>query len=47
MRKLWLALVAMVALSIGIAWAEGQKGKGGQACSESTACCCCEKVCPK
>lgn len=47
MRKLWLALVAIVGLSVGLAWAEGQNGKAGQACADSAACCCCEKSCPK
>jgi hypothetical protein len=42
MRKLWLALGTLVALSVGIALAEGKAGKGGMDC-----CCCSSESCSK
>jgi hypothetical protein len=48
MKKLWLTLGALLALSIGIALAEGKDGKANDSCKpDSTACCCCAKSCPK
>jgi hypothetical protein len=47
MRKLWMALVTVVALTVGIAWAEGTNGKTDKSCKDSSACCCCSKSCPK
>jgi hypothetical protein len=47
MRRFWMALVAVVALSVGIAWAEGKDGhssKTGAACS---GCCCGGPSCAK
>jgi hypothetical protein len=45
MRKLWMALVALVALSVGLAWAEaGGSGKAGMDCS---GCCCTAQSCAK
>ena len=47
MRKLWMALVTVVALTIGAAWAaEGVNGKADKSGTDS-ACCCCSKSCPK
>jgi hypothetical protein len=43
MRKLWLALGALVALSIGIALAEGKAGKAGDCCGS----CCSTQSCDK
>lgn len=47
MRKLWMALLAVAALSIGAAWGEGKDGKTDKSCGDSAACCCCSKSCPK
>ncbi len=48
MKKWLLALGTVLALSIGIAWAEGANDKKGADCkADSTACCCCAKSCPK
>ena len=49
MKKWWLALWAVTALSIGIAWAEGTNDKAKAECGKdgATACCCCAKSCPK
>ncbi len=48
MKKLWLALGTLVALSVGIALAEGKDGKTGADCKPNgAACCCCAKSCPK
>jgi hypothetical protein len=48
MRKLWMALVTLAALTIGAAWAEGvNHGKADKSCGAESACCCCAKSCPK
>ena len=48
MKKLWLALGTLLALSIGIALAEGKDGKTNDSCKpDAAACCCCAKSCPK
>jgi hypothetical protein len=46
-KRTWMALVAVLALSVGIAWAENKTEKADKACAESATCCCCAKVCPK
>lgn len=48
MRKMWLALCTVLALSIGVAWAEGKNGKTNAECkTDGAACCCCARSCPK
>ena len=48
MKKLWLALASVLAVSIGMALAEGKDGKTNTDCKAGTAsCCCCAKSCPK
>jgi hypothetical protein len=47
MRKLWMALGTVLALSIGIAWAEGNNGKATADGKDGSTCCCCAKSCPK
>ncbi len=47
MKKLWVTLGALLALSIGIALAEGKDGKSTDCKPDSAACCCCAKSCPK
>jgi hypothetical protein len=51
MRKLWMALVTVAALTIGAAWAEGvNDGKGNADKShgaDSACCCCCARSCAK
>jgi len=48
MRKLWMALVALVALSVGLAWAEaGGSGKAGKAGMDCSGCCCTAQSCTK
>jgi hypothetical protein len=47
MKKWWLALWAVLALSVGIAWAEGTNGKTSAECKSDGASCCCAKSCPK
>ena len=48
MKKLWLALGTLVALSLGIALAEGKDDKAAN-CKpgDASSCCCCAKSCPK
>ena len=46
MRKVWLALLAVLAISIGVAWGEGKNDKT-TTCPTSSDCCCCSKSCPK
>jgi len=49
MKKWWLALGTVLALSIGIAVADvgGKNGKTNAECKDGTTCCCCAKSCPK
>jgi hypothetical protein len=47
MRKLWMALLTVLALSVGVAWGEGKNGKTDKTCTDGAACCCCSKSCPK
>ena len=48
MKKWGVALLAVLALSIGVAWAEGKNGKTNADCkTDGAACCCCAKSCPK
>jgi len=49
MKKWWLALGTVLALSIGIALADvgGKNGKTNAECKDGTTCCCCAKSCPK
>jgi hypothetical protein len=47
MKKWWMALCTVLALSIGVAWAEGKNGKTNAECKDGTTCCCCAKSCPK
>jgi hypothetical protein len=49
MKKWWLALGAVLALSMGILWAEGTNDKTKTECGTGggTSCCCCAKSCPK
>jgi hypothetical protein len=48
MKKWGMALLAVLALSIGVAWAEGKNGKTNADCkTDGGACCCCAKSCPK
>jgi hypothetical protein len=48
MKKWWMALWAVLALSIGVAWAEGTNGKTNAECkADGGSCCCCAKTCPK
>jgi hypothetical protein len=48
MKKWWMALGTVLALSIGIALAEGSNGKTNAECkADGAACCCCAKSCPK
>jgi len=49
MKKLWMALGTLAALSIGIVLAEGKDDKAANHCKsgDATACCCCAKSCPK
>ena len=46
MRKFWMALVTVVALSVGIAWAESKGAKTGKA-MECGSCCCDRSSCAK
>jgi hypothetical protein len=46
MRKFWMALATVVALSIGIAWAEGTGAKTGKAMGCGP-CCCDSSSCAK
>jgi hypothetical protein len=44
MRKFWIALVTVVALTIGTAWAEGvNDGEANKSGGGESACCCCVK----
>ena len=48
MRKLWMALVTVAALTIGAVWAEGvNNGTAEKSCGADKACCCCAKSCSK
>ena len=47
MRKFWLALATVAALSIGIAWGEGKNGKPDKAGIDCSGCCCTSKSCAK
>jgi hypothetical protein len=47
MRKWWITLLAVMALSVGVAWGEAKNGKTADACPDGAACCCCAKSCPK
>jgi hypothetical protein len=47
MKRLLMALLAVVALSVGIAWAEGKNGKADKAGMDCSACCCTAKSCTK
>jgi hypothetical protein len=47
MRKWLLALLAVTAISVGVAWGEGKNDKTHKACADETSCCCCAKSCPK
>jgi len=46
MRKWAMALLAVLALSVGVAWGEGNSDKA-HASSDSGGCCCCAKSCSK
>jgi hypothetical protein len=46
MRKWVTALLAVLALSVGVAWGEGKNGKTSSS-SDGAGCCCCAKSCPK
>jgi hypothetical protein len=47
MRKWLMAFLAVAAISLGVAWAEGKSDQGSKACPTSADCCCCTKSCPK
>jgi hypothetical protein len=47
MKKFWMALLTVVALSAGIVWAEGQHGKADKAGMDCGSCCCAAKSCAK
>lgn len=50
MRKWWIALVTVLALSVGAAWGEDSNGKSckkGASGSDGTSCCCCSESCHK
>jgi len=47
MRKLWMALLTVVALAVGAALGEDGDGKSDKACKDGPACCCCSESCPK
>jgi len=47
MRKWVLALLAVAAISVGIAWGEGKNDQTHKAGSDTASCCCCAKSCPK
>jgi len=46
MRKRLAALLAGIALSVGVLWAEAKNGKSDKAGMDCSACCC-SKSCPK
>lgn len=46
MRKwTWMALLTVLALSVGAAWGGTQDGKSGK--TDRGACCCCTETCAK
>jgi hypothetical protein len=46
--RMWLAaLLAVAALSVGVAWGEGKNEKSKVDCADHAACCCCAKSCPR
>ena len=48
MRKLWMALVTVAALTIGAVFAEGvNNGTAGKSCGADKSCSCCAKSCEK
>jgi len=47
MRKWLTALLAVVALSAGIAWGEVQNEKTKACSKDSASCCCCAQSCTK
>jgi hypothetical protein len=48
MRKLWMALVTVAALTIGAVFAEGvNNGTAEKSCGADKSCCCCAKSCEK
>ena len=46
MRKWVMALLAVLALTVGVAWGESNSDKAHSS-SEGGGCCCCAKSCPK
>ena len=47
MRKWVMALLAVLALSVGVAWGEGNHSDKTHSSSDGGGCCCCAKSCPK
>jgi hypothetical protein len=47
MCKWFLALIAVAAISVGIAWGEGKNDQTHKAGPDTASCCCCAKSCSK